>query len=167
MVLRHQPEKIGLTLDEAGWADVDELLRACLRYGESMTRAQLEEIVTTNDKKRFAFSDDGRRIRAHQGHSVDVALGHEQMQPPELLYHGTATRHVDSIRTVGLVPGERHDVHLSEATDTAGAVGQRHGKLALLTVRAGDMHRAGHVFSRTPNHVWLVARVPPEFIDFP
>ena len=167
LVLRHKPEEIGIRLDEAGWVDVDELLRACLHHGNSITRAQLEEVVATNEKKRFTFSDDGRRIRAHQGHSIEVELGYEPAMPPETLYHGTATRFIESIWQEGLLRGGRHDVHLSETPESASAVGQRHGRLAMLIVRSGDMHRAGHVFHRTPNHVWLTQRVPVEFIEFP
>ena len=167
LVLRHEPGKIGITLDEAGWVDVDVLLRALLHHGKSMTRAQLDEVIATNDKKRFSFSDDGRRIRANQGHSVEVELGYEPQAPPEFLYHDTAGHFLESIRKDGLNKGGRHDVHLSESTHTAGAVGQRHGKLALLKVKAGEMHRAGFVFQKTPNGVWLTREVPAEFLEFP
>ena len=164
LVLRHEPEKFGVVLDEAGWTPVEGLLAACARAGRVIPRQRLEEIVRTNDKQRFAFSGDGLRIRTNQGHSVPVELGHPEATPPEVLYHGTARQHVASILREGLRPGARHDVHLSERLDTASAVGRRHGELVILTVQAGDMHRGGHVFRRTPNGVWLVPAVPPEFI---
>jgi putative RNA 2'-phosphotransferase len=167
LVLRHQPETVGVTLDPAGWIGVDELLAACARHGRRISRELLEQIVATSDKKRFAFSEDGTRIRANQGHSVDVELGHAPATPPELLYHGTPERSVDAIRHEGLRKMQRHHVHLSENVKQTLVVGARRGRPVLLTVRAGDMHRAGHVFYRTPNDVWLVDAVPPEFIDFP
>jgi putative RNA 2'-phosphotransferase len=166
LVLRHQPDKAGLSLDEAGWVAVSELLDGCRRAGHAITPDQLREIVRTSDKQRFALSDDGLRIRANQGHSVEVELGYEPAAPPEVLYHGTADRFADSIRAQGLVKGNRHHVHLSERIDTASAVGQRHGKLLLLHVRSGDMHRAGISFYKTPNGVWLTDSVPTEFLVF-
>jgi putative RNA 2'-phosphotransferase len=167
LVLRHEPEQVGLKLDEAGWIGVDELLRAVNQHGVALTLDQLKHIVATSDKKRFAFSDDGLRIRASQGHSIEVDLQYEPQTPPELLYHGTATRFLDSIRKEGLKKMERHDVHLSAETKVTVQVGGRHGKPALLTIHAGDLHRAGFVFRRSANGVWLVDHVPPQFIEFP
>ena len=129
-----------------------------------MERAVLEEIVATSDKKRFTLSEDGKRIRAAQGHSVEVALGIEPVVPPETLYHGTATRFLEPIRAEGLKPGSRQQVHLSADEVTAHAVGTRHGKPAILRVAAGDMHRAGHAFYRADNGVWLTDAVPPQFL---
>ena len=167
LVLRHQPEKIGIRLDEAGWVAVAELLEGCRRAGHAITPDQLREIVRTSDKQRFALNDDGTRIRANQGHSVEVELGYEPATPPETLYHGTAEKYLASIRRDGLHKGKRHHVHLSERLDTASAVGQRHGLLVLLHVRSGDMHRAGIPFYRTPNNVWLTDDVPPQYLVFP
>lgn len=167
LILRHEPERVGLKLDEAGWTGVDDLLRAVNQHGTPLTIEQLQRIVATSDKKRFAFSEDGRRIRASQGHSVEVDLRYVPQKPPEILYHGTAIRFLDSIRKNGLQRMERHDVHLSTETKVTVQVGGRHGKPALLTIRAGDMHRAGHEFRVSANGVWLVKRVPPEFIEFP
>jgi len=167
LVLRHQPEKIGISLDEAGWVAAADLLDGCRRAGHAITMDQLREIVRTSDKQRFALSDDGLRIRANQGHSVDVELGYEPAAPPEVLYHGTADRFLESIRAKGLIKGNRHHVHLSERVETASAVGQRHGKLLLLRVRSGDMHRAGIPFYKTPNGVWLADAVPTEYLVFP
>jgi len=166
LILRHEPERVGLMLDEAGWTDVDDLLQAVNRHGVPLAPDQLKHIVATSDKKRFAFSDDGLRIRANQGHSIDVDLQYDPQIPPELLYHGTATRFLDSIRAEGLKRMERHHVHLSAETKVTVQVGSRHGKPALLLIRAGDMSRAGHVFYRSANGVWLVDHVPTGFIEF-
>lgn len=163
-VLRHQPQAIGITLDSQGWVAVDELLSAAARHGKSISRAQLEEVVATNDKRRFALSNDGVRIRANQGHSVEVDLALTPLAPPELLYHGTVERFLESIRVQGLLRGERHHVHLSPDRETAQRVGQRRGRPVVLVVEAGRMHRDGHVFRRSENGVWLADAVPPEYL---
>ena len=167
LILRHEPERVGLKLGEAGWVGVEELLRAVNRGGVPLTLDELKNIVATSDKKRFAFSEDGLRIRASQGHSVEVDLKYPQQTPPELLYHGTATRFLGASRQDGLQKMQRHDVHLSAETSVTLQVGGRHGKPVLLTIRAGDMHRAGFVFRCSANGVWLVDHVPPQFIEFP
>ena len=166
LILRHEPERVGLKLGEAGWISVNDLLAALNRGARTLTLEQLKHIVVTSDKKRFAFSDDGQRIRANQGHSVEVDLQYAPQTPPEILYHGTATRFLDGIRRDGLQKMDRHDVHLSAETKVTVQVGARHGQPALLTIHAGEMHRAGHVFRCSTNGVWLVAHVPPQFIDF-
>jgi putative RNA 2'-phosphotransferase len=167
LILRHEPGHVGLSLGDAGWIGVDELLHAVNQHGVSLTLDQLKHIVATSDKKRFAFSDDGVRIRANQGHSVEVDLEYAPQVPPELLYHGTAIRFLDSIRKEGLLRMERHAVHLSAETKLTLQVGGRHGKPVLLTILAGEMHRAGHVFRCSANGVWLVEQVPPQYINFP
>ena len=166
LVLRHAPEKIGLTLDEAGWADIETLVRLANQHGRPLSRVQIVEIVESNDKKRFAISADGRSIRASQGHSVSVDLGLPSQTPPETLYHGTATRFLESIRAQGLVPGARQHVHLSADIETATKVGQRHGKPTILIVSATKMHEAGHRFYLSENGVWLTDTVPTEFLTF-
>jgi putative RNA 2'-phosphotransferase len=150
LVLRHKPEEIGIQLDSAGWVDVDELLSACAANQFPFSRDELDKVVATNDKKRFAFSEDGKRIRANQGHSVEVELEYEPSVPPEILYHGTADRFPDSIQQKGLIKGNRHHVHLSTELETAISVGQRHGRPLVFCVLAGDMHRAGYKFSFQP-----------------
>ncbi len=167
LVLRHKPEEIGITLDENGWVDVVTLRLAMDRHGRTVSREELEEVVATNDKKRFAFSEDGLRIRASQGHSVEVDLALEPVVPPELLFHGTATRFLPAIRQQGLQKIQRQHVHLCGDVETASNVGQRHGKLAMLHIRARDMHRAGMAFFRSANGVWLTEAVPPDYIEFP
>jgi putative RNA 2'-phosphotransferase len=166
LALRHEPGRIGLRLDSAGWAAVDELIEGMNSGGFSITVEQLEEVVRTNDKQRFAFSEDKRRIRANQGHSIAVDLMYAQQQPPELLYHGTAVRFLPSIREQGLRKMQRHHVHLSAETAVTLKVGARRGRPVLLTILAGDMARAEHVFYVSANGVWLVDHVPVEFIEF-
>jgi putative RNA 2'-phosphotransferase len=157
---------VGLKLDEAGWVAVNDLLAALNANGLALTADQLKHVVATNDKKRFAFSEDGKRMRASQGHSIEIDLQYPEQAPPEILYHGTATRFLVGIRTNGLKKMGRHEVHLSAETKVTVQVGARHGKPVLLIIRAGDMHRSGHVFRCSANGVWLVDHVPPEFIDF-
>jgi len=165
LVLRHKPETIGLTLDAEGWVSVDDLLTRASQHGMAMTRAELEEIVATSEKKRFALSADGRRIRANQGHSVDVDLNLQPIAPPEILYHGTVAKFLPSIRAQGLLKGQRHHVHLSADRATAEIVGERRGVPIILTVRSADMARAGHLFYRSENGVWLTDHVPPPFLQ--
>lgn len=163
-VLRHHPEEVGIKLDEQGWVSLNLLVEACNGVGETMTRAQVLEVVKTNEKQRFAVSEDGRNIRANQGHSIDVELGYEETPPPEELFHGTAKHFMEPIQAEGLKKMSRHHVHLSADRDTAIKVGQRHGKPLVLIVQAGAMHRAGHKFYRSTNGVWLADHVPANFL---
>jgi putative RNA 2'-phosphotransferase len=167
LVLRHDPGQIGITLDDAGWVDVGALLDAANRSGFALDRPTLDRVVAENDKRRFAVSEDGTRIRASQGHSVAVELGLAPQAPPEILFHGTAIRNVEAIRRGGLVPGRRTHVHLSRDEETAISVGRRHGAPVVLRVAAGEMHRAGHELVVSENGVWLARAVPVEFIAFP
>ena len=167
LVLRHQPETIGIELDAAGWVDVDVLLPAMSYHNPDIARETLEEVVRTNDKARFAFSEDGTRIRANQGHSVEIDLGYQPALPPEILFHGTSQQFVESIAGEGLIKMKRHHVHLHVNVTTSTAVGQRRGKPVLLKVRALEMHQAGHKFFVTPNNVWLTDHVPASYIVFP
>jgi putative RNA 2'-phosphotransferase len=166
-VFRHRPEMVGVVLDPAGWVGVDELLAAFARCDVELTRDDLDEIVRTSDKQRFALSEDGRSIRANQGHSVEVELGHPALEPPAELFHGTIARFLESIRRIGLGRGSRHHVHLSENVETATRVGARRGKPVVLRIDARRMAASGFVFHRTPNGVWLTERVPAEYIAFP
>ncbi|HKG49123.1 MAG TPA: RNA 2'-phosphotransferase [Actinomycetales bacterium] len=162
LVLRHRPDSIGITLDEAGWVDVEELLTALGRHGLPLSREELELVVATSDKQRFAFDETGRRIRANQGHSVPVELGYAPATPPAVLYHGTPSRSVPSILQEGLRRGARHHVHLSPDVETARRVGQRRGPSTVLTVDASGLAREGATFYLSANGVWLVDAVPPE-----
>ena len=166
LVLRHQPEVIGLELDKSGWVDVEQLLERCRAHGQPLTRELLERIVATSPKRRFALSEDGRQVRASQGHSVDVELGYAPARPPELLFHGTVAASLPAIRAGGLVKMSRHHVHLSPDEATARTVGMRRGRPIVLRVAAGRMHTDGHVFYLSANGVWLAEQVPPGYIDF-
>ncbi|MEM7126063.1 MAG: RNA 2'-phosphotransferase [Chloroflexota bacterium] len=165
LVLRHKPEQIGLRLDVAGWADVPELIRLARQAGVDLNEELLVEVVQNNDKQRFALSPDGQRIRANQGHSIDVTLGLKSIEPPETLYHGTATRFLEAILQEGLKPGNRQHVHLSSDVETAIKVGRRHGKPTVLVVQAGPMARAGYLFYRSDNGVWLTDYVSPQYLE--
>ncbi|MET8942882.1 RNA 2'-phosphotransferase [Streptomyces sp. NPDC004542] len=162
--LRHQPERIGLTLDEGGWAEIGTLIAAAAAHGFRFTREELDHVVAVNDKKRFAV--EGTRIRASQGHSVDVDLGLPPVTPPAYLYHGTVGRNLDAIRAEGLRPMHRHDVHLSADRETAERVGARRGRPVVLPVDAAAMHRDGHVFHVSANGVWLTKAVPSRYLRF-
>jgi putative RNA 2'-phosphotransferase len=165
-VLRHKPEAIGLALDAEGWADIGLLITCANQSGQALTRLLLQEVVQSNDKKRFTVSEDGLSIRAAQGHSAQsVAIAHVEKQPPEFLYHGTATRFLDSIREQGLLPGSRHHVHLSEDEQTATAVGQRYGKPVVLRVKALLMFKQGFKFYLADNGVWLTESVPVAYLQ--
>ncbi|WP_406200325.1 RNA 2'-phosphotransferase [Streptomyces sp. NBC_01017] len=163
--LRHQPERIGLTLDEGGWVEIETLIAAATAHGFRFTREELDHVVAANDKQRFAI--DGTRIRASQGHSIDVELGLPPATPPAHLYHGTVAGNLAAIRSAGLLPMNRHDVHLSADRETATRVGARRGRPVVLSVDAGAMHSDGHVFHVSANGVWLTKAVPPEYLRFP
>jgi putative RNA 2'-phosphotransferase len=162
--LRHEPERLGLTLGSGGWVSVADLLTACARNQFPITRDELEVVVRTSDKQRFAFDPTGTLIRANQGHSVEVDLELEPNEPPAVLYHGTGEKSVASILRNGLVKMARHHVHLSADLATPSKVGARHGKPVILVVDAAAMHQAGHTFYLSANEVWLVDRVPPEHL---
>lgn len=166
LVLRHSPEKIGITLDPAGWTPIDVLLAKLKKAGHKIDHAGLVAVVEENDKKRFTISDDGRRIRAAQGHSVPVELGLDPATPPYVLYHGTARANLDSIFATGLNPGTRRQVHLSTSEDTALKVGSRHGSALVLTVDTKRMSEDGFAFFRADNGVWLTDIVPAIYIAF-
>ncbi|OUC12136.1 MAG: RNA 2'-phosphotransferase [Alkalinema sp. CACIAM 70d] len=162
--LRHKPEEIGLQLEPGGWVSVAHLLQACAQHGFAISRADLEEVVTTNDKQRFSFNPTGDKIRANQGHTVEIDLRLEPQVPPEVLYHGTGARSVEAILQTGLLKMTRHHVHLSYDIITAKKVGMRHGKPVVLVVDTAAMHQAGFTFYRSENGVWLTDHVPPQYI---
>jgi putative RNA 2'-phosphotransferase len=164
LVLRHRPGAIGITLDRAGWTDIAALLAALAAHGTGMSRADLDAVVAGNDKQRFAVDQTGTRIRANQGHTVPVELGYPPEAPPPLLYHGTVAVSLTAIFAQGLLPGTRHDVHLSGDTATARQVGSRRGAPVILAVDAAAMAADGHVFRRSANGVWLTAAVPPRYL---
>lgn len=165
LVLRHRPEAVGIELDESGWVEINTLLAAIAEHRRPLSREQLDFVVRENDKQRFAISEDGTRIRANQGHSVEIDLGYQPATPPETLYHGAPEQFVASIRSQGLKKMKRHHVHLHGDISVAETVGSRRGQPVILTIRSADMHRAGFEFFVTPNQVWLTDHVPPEFIS--
>jgi len=163
--LRHEPGAIGVELDDAGWVSVDLLLESARGHGTEITRAMLEDIVATSSKHRFVLSDDGQRIRAAQGHSVDVDLQYAIAVPPDILFHGTIESRMPAIRAQGLLRMSRHHVHLSLDAATARAVAARRGKPVVLEILAGRMHRDGFAFHVSTNGVWLTEHVPPAYIQ--
>lgn len=167
LVLRHQPEVIGLNLDAQGWVSINELLAAANAHGTEIDDDLLLLVVHENDKQRFAISPDGLRIRANQGHSIDVSLGLPPIAPPAELYHGTVDRFLESIRQQGLIKGARQYVHLSADLKTASKVGARRGKPVVLTINSKEMHAAGIEFYQSENGVWLTDHVPATFLRFP
>lgn len=165
LVLRHRPELAGITLEEAGWVSVDVLLEAIGAKGHPLNREALEEIVRESPKQRFAFSEDGLRIRANQGHSVAVDLGLQPAVPPERLFHGTVAGALSQIMREGLQKQQRHHVHLSADRETAAIVGSRRGVPVILEVDSQRMHQDGFIFFRAANGVWLTGQVPPPFLS--
>ncbi|ANH83700.1 RNA 2'-phosphotransferase [Niabella ginsenosidivorans] len=165
LVLRHKPETIDIQLDENGWADIDTLIERSNNYGVAFNKEMLQYIVATNSKKRFAFNDTIDKIRASQGHSVNVELGYASQKPPEILYHGTSERSVPSILNSGLEKRNRQHVHLSCAVETAVSVGQRHGKPFIFKVLAGQMYNDGFLFYLSDNGVWLTDKVPAAYLE--
>ncbi len=164
-ILRHQPKSIGLSLNEQGWANVQELITKLQQQGTGIDLATLEIIVATNDKKRFAFNEDKTMIRASQGHSLEIELSYAPIQPPELLFHGTTYEAWQLIRTKGIMKMNRHHVHLTDNQSTAVQVGHRHGKPVVLTIKALLMYQHQFIFYQSENGVWLTDTVPPEYIE--
>ena len=163
LILRHKPETIGITLDEHGWANVDELIAGVSRT-HPLTMELLEEIVRTDEKQRYSFNGDKTLIRANQGHSIPVDVELPRLEPPAVLYHGTGRKYVPSIDRQGLLPKSRLYVHLSADEDTAVKVGRRHGEPVVYAVQAGKMSADGHPFYRSVNGVWLTKKVPTEYL---
>lgn len=166
MILRHKPQIIGIELDQYGWADVDQLIAGVRRYKEpGFDRAALDDIVATDSKQRYSYSEDCKRIRANQGHSIPVDVELPVAQPPEYLWHGTGEKYVESIDQMGLIPKGRLYVHLSADITTARTVGKRHGRPVIYKVHTGRMAQAGHVFYLSANGVWLTRDVPVWFLE--
>jgi putative RNA 2'-phosphotransferase len=163
-VLRHKPGTIGIELDANGWTDVNILISNCQRAGIPITKDILKYIVSTNSKRRFSFDDSFQKIRANQGHSVEINLAYTPKQPPRLLYHGTGEKYVAAILNSGLVKKDRHHVHLSKDIETALNVGQRHGKPVVFEVLAEEMFQNGFEFFLSDNGVWLTDNVPVQYL---
>ena len=164
LILRHKPEVIGITLDEHGWADVEQLIQG-IRKTKDFDMEMLEKIVETDNKKRYSFNEDKTKIRANQGHSIQVDVELEKRTPPEILWHGTAEKYVPAIEQQGLISKSRLYVHLSEDIETAGNVGNRHGKLVMYKVFSKKMERDGYEFYLSKNGVWLTKKVPVKYLE--
>lgn len=163
LILRHKPEEIGISLDEHGWANVDELI-AGIAKRQPFTMAILEKIVATDEKQRYSFNEDKTLIRANQGHSVPVDVELRQVSPPRYLYHGTGEKYVMSIEKQGLIPKSRLYVHLSADCETAKKVGARHGKPVVYRVSADQMEQDGYLFYLSANGVWLTKEVSAKYL---
>lgn len=164
LVLRHQPETISIQLDQNGWTDVNDLIEKANNYGVKFDRKTLNHIVATNAKKRFAFNDTLNKIRASQGHSINIELDYKNEKPPEFLFHGTAEKFVKSILDTGLEKRNRQHVHLSSDIETAIKVGQRHGKPFVFKVFAEQMYNDNFQFFISDNGVWLTDNVPTKYL---
>lgn len=164
LILRHKPDAIGITLDERGWANVDDLI-AGISKTQPIDMAMLEQIVAEDEKQRYSFNDDKTLIRANQGHSIPVDVELEEKEPPEVLYHGTGEKFVSSIDAQGLIPKSRLYVHLSSDEDTAVKVGQRHGKPVIYVVKSRKMFQDGYIFYQSVNGVWLTKEVPLSYLE--
>lgn len=167
MILRHKPQVIGITLDEHGWADVNELIKGINETGEEVefSKATLEKIVKADKKQRYSFSQDKTLIRANQGHSIPVDVELEKKEPPKVLYHGTGVKSVKAIQEQGLLPMERLYVHLSTDVETAANVGKRHGTPVIFQVNAEQMQKDGYDFFQSVNGVWLTKEVPTKYLE--
>ncbi len=166
LVLRHNPEAAGIRIDGHGWADVSELIEGVNQTGRRINQEILEEIVRTDEKGRYSFNEDKTKIRANQGHSISVDVELKKTAPPQVLYHGTATRFLGSIleKKEGLKPAGRLYVHLSKDYPTAVNVGARHGIPAVLEVESGQMEKDGYSFYLSENGVWLTKKVPCQYL---
>jgi len=164
LVLRHKPEEIGLNMNENGWVEVQELITKMNQKGIAVNFDIIEEVVQTNDKRRFAFNEDKTLIRASQGHSIEIDLELPSVEPPETLFHGTAERFLESILRSGLHKQSRQHIHLSATIETAISVGGRHGKPVVLKIQSGLMHKAGFKFYLSENKVWLTDTIPAQYI---
>lgn len=157
-LLRHDKD---YAFDEHGWRTVSDLIA---HHGYSLD--DLKEIVATNNKQRFEFSDDMKCIRARQGHSVQVDADLMEATPPDLLFHGTSVRFLDSIKGQGLKKMNRLHVHLSPNAEIAESVGKRHGKPCVLIIDAKQMTEDGCKFYLSRNGVWLTDKVDVKYIKW-
>lgn len=165
LILRHKPETIGISLDPHGYADVDELLRGMNQHGSKIDFETLKEIVKTDNKQRYSFNGDKTKIRANQGHSIDVNVGLEELQPPNVLYHGTGEKSVQGIKKYGIKKMDRLYVHLSKDYETAIKVGSRHGKPVVFKIDTEKMYQDGYKFFLSKNKIWLTKHVPTQYIE--
>ena len=164
LVLRHQPSAAGITLDNEGWADTDKLIKGVCATGRKLDTETLERIVRENNKKRYSFNEDKSKIRANQGHSIDVEIKMTESVPPDVLYHGTAVSFLESIKEKGILKMSRQYVHLSKDAETAVNVGKRHGRPVVLVIDTAAMHADGYVFRISDNGVWQSEDIPFSYV---
>lgn len=167
LILRHKPDSVGVQLDANGWTDIDTLLQKMNQAGTQIDREVLDYVVTTNNKKRFAFSPCKTRIRANQGHSLEVDLAYHPASPPDSLYHGAPEQVLPLIRESGLKKMQRHHVHMNAAADPCVHVAARYGKPVVLEIDSKQMQADGYEFFVSDNQVWLTDHVPPQYLRFP
>ncbi|HFL2524774.1 TPA: RNA 2'-phosphotransferase [Clostridioides difficile] len=165
LILRHKPETIGIKLDDYGYADVNELIEKINNTGRNINIEILEQIVKEDNKQRYSFNDDRSKIRANQGHSINVNVELRELEPPKYLYHGTATRFLDNIKNEGIIKQSRLYVHLSRDIDTAIKVGKRHGTPVILKINTGKMYENGYKFYLSENNVWLCEYIPFKYVE--
>lgn len=164
LILRYKPETVGISLDEHGWANVDELIRG-VNKSHPLDMGTLERIVAEDEKQRYSYNKDKTLIRANQGHSIPVDVELEEVQPLEFLYRGTGEKYVESIDKQGLIPKARLYVHLSADEETARKVGSRHGKPVIYIVKSGEMYQNQEKFYCSVNGVWLTKRVSVQYLQ--
>ena len=164
LILRHKPEEIGITLDDFGWAKVEDLINGINKSGKKIDMEILEEIVRTDNKQRYSFNEDKTKIRANQGHSIPVKVDLKELEPPETLYHGTATKSLKGIQKQGIKSMSRLYVHLSKDFETAKQVGTRHGECVILVINAKRMYEDGIKFYLSENGVWLTEYIDTKYI---
>ncbi|HGT0205763.1 TPA: RNA 2'-phosphotransferase [Clostridioides difficile] len=165
LILRHKPETIGIKLDDYGYADVNELIEKINNTGRNINIEILEQIVKEDNKQRYSFNDDRSKIRANQGHSINVNVELRELEPPKYLYHGTATRFLDNIKNEGIIKQSRLYVHLSRDIDIAVKVGKRHGTPVILKINTGKMYENGYKFHLSENNVWLCEYIPFKYVE--
>ncbi|ENY8380922.1 RNA 2'-phosphotransferase [Clostridioides difficile] len=165
LILRHKPETIGIKLDDYGYADVNELIEKINNTGRNINIEILEQIVKEDNKQRYSFNDARSKIRANQGHSINVNVELKELEPPKYLYHGTATRFLENIKNEGIIKQSRLYVHLSRDIDTAVKVGKRHGTPVILKINTGKMYENGYKFYLSENNVWLCEHIPFEYVE--
>ncbi|EGT4846882.1 TPA: RNA 2'-phosphotransferase [Clostridioides difficile] len=165
LILRHKPEIIGIKLDDYGYADVNELIEKINNTGRNINIEILEQIVKEDNKQRYSFNEDRSKIRANQGHSINIDVELKELEPPEYLYHGTATRFLDNIKNEGIIKQSRLYVHLSRDIDTAIKVGKRHGTPVILKINTGKMYENGYKFYLSENNVWLCEYIPFKYVE--
>ncbi|HBE8485727.1 TPA: RNA 2'-phosphotransferase [Clostridioides difficile] len=165
LILRHKPETIGIKLDDYGYADVNELIEKINNTGRNINIEILEQIVKEDNKQRYSFNDDRSKIRANQGHSINVNVELRELEPPKYLYHGTATRFLDNIKNEGIIKQSRLYAHLSRDIDIAVKVGKRHGTPVILKINTGKMYENGYKFYLSENNVWLCEYIPFKYVE--